>query len=198
MEITRKYTTSKVLHAIMKNIGTCLQNTRSHKDCWNFLAKCLLSSLTYLCTVDLASTPHIQEISWIQMMMFIVRYFFMIFHHVKIWGLMKNSIVKRPWREMHHPFNSWSNITLCENIGGKEQSGNSIPSPHCSAKHTNQFFFSPQQTQDHCDNWSLAKPYSSTYISKSNYRQSKCKRRTTDMKSNNKMNYTTIAHSKKS
>jgi hypothetical protein len=58
--------------------------------------KVFLSSLTSSWIVDLASTPHIQDISWIQMMMSTMRYFFMILHHVKIWGLMNNSIVKRP------------------------------------------------------------------------------------------------------
>jgi len=32
-----------------------------------------------------------------------VVFFHVIFHCVKICGLMKNLIVKSPWREMHHP-----------------------------------------------------------------------------------------------
>ncbi len=60
------------------------------------------------------------------------------------------------------------------------------------------FCFSPNRTQDHYDSWRLTKPYSSTQISKSNCNDSKCKKGTTYIKSNSKMNYTTIALSKKS
>ncbi len=96
MEITRKYMTTKMFQTTMKNTMTCLSKIRFCKDCWETLAECVLSSLTSSWIVNIASTPHIQEISWIQMMMSTMWYFFMIFHHVKIWGRMKNSIVKRP------------------------------------------------------------------------------------------------------